>query len=200
MTGQTKLIVYVAGGLLAVVLGYFFLVSPGLNHVAELTTQEAATRAEVLRLEKQILAYRTAQSDLAKASNKGLLDETILNDKNLYLVIQELEAGSEATGSDHELKIEREFLDTPLPATPKSKVTTQTDLEEVPYTISAQNPSYLGFINFMEYLEHLPHYTEVSSIDLSYQTLDGGGKELTGVIKGVFLAKPNEPGNQSPQN
>jgi len=191
MTGKVKLITYAFGGLAIIAAAYFLVVSPALTKVSNLSAEELATRTEVMRLDQQILAYRTAQSDLSRATSKNLLFSSVVNDKNLFVPIEELELAVTNTNSSHQLKILRDSLAPgPAGAPAAAKVLDQVSVEEVPYVLTAQNADYGQMINLFKYLENLPHYTEVSEIDMSYQTEGELANQLTAVIKGVFLVKP----------
>jgi hypothetical protein len=194
MTAFSRFMVYIIGGFLLSIAIYLILLQPTLNRISNLSDTDKTSRAEITRLEKQIVAYRTAQADLSNAINKDLLYSFSLEDKKLNIVIEEMEAVARKTGSRYTLKILRDSLD-PLPETknrnaePKKKVTGQTELEEVPYTLTIQNNDYPRLVEFLQYLEHLPHFTEVSHMDVSFVDQGDAGPILTAIIDGVFLAK-----------
>jgi hypothetical protein len=202
MTGATRITTYVVGGVILCIAVFFFLVRPALNRVSGLNSEVQVTEAELNRLEQQILAYKTAQSDLSKATNKDLLFTTFVDDKNLHVPIEEMESVAKITGTEYMLKIHRDSIENaPVVdrrrassgATGQKKVTNQNVLEEIPYTLSVQNPSYTSMITFMKHLEHIPHFTEISGVDMTSE----GGEEgepilVTATINGVFLVKKNE--------
>lgn len=194
MKATTKLALYIGGGAVLAVAVYLFLLSPSLARISKLSEEELSTRTEIQRLEQQILAYKTAQSDLSKAVNKELLYTSVVDDKELYKPIEEMEDAIAETGSSHTLKILRSSI-RPDPNGAKQvfkKVTAQTDLEEVPYTLSVQNSDYTRLVNFFRYLEHNPYYTEVSKIDLSYLEDATTGQGFAAIIQGVFLVNKDE--------
>ncbi len=193
MSGATKLTAYVLGGAIVIGAVFILLAKPALNRVSQLSEKDRAGQAEINRLDQQILAYKTAQSDLSKAVDKDLLAAFVIDDKKLYEPIQEMENGGKRTGSSYQLKIERDSLEpqknTKGEVTTPAKVTKQNELEEVPYTLSVQNSSFIGVVNFMQYLEHIPHFTEVSDVLISINEDNG---QIDTILKGVFLAKKNE--------
>jgi hypothetical protein len=198
MTGYTKLVAYTVVGLIASACAFLFLVRPALDQVTKLSEEEGVTKAEIHRLEQQILAYKTAQSDLSKATNKDQLFNTFVDDKNLSIPIEELESKAKITGTTYELKINREFITEPQAdtrkattvrsAAPLKTVTIQKELEEVPYTLTVTNSSYENLVTFVKYLEHIPHFTEVSKMRLA--PVEGeGATGVAATIDGVFLVK-----------
>lgn len=208
MSGYSKLITYICGGIVLVAAAYFFLLSPALTRVSGLSSQEYGTRAEAERLELQINAYKTAQSDLSKATNKELLYATVIDDKKLYIPIEEIEAGAKATNTTYQFKIHRSSINETEEASaagagrraaaePRKKVTSQNLLEEVPYTLIVQNPSYVQMVTFLKYMEHIPHFTEVSKISMSMQPLPENERTVvTATIDGVLLVKKDEAAAQ----
>ncbi|MBX4187762.1 MAG: hypothetical protein KW793_01340 [Candidatus Doudnabacteria bacterium] len=206
MSGYSKLVTYILGGVALIAAVFFFLLNPALKRVASLANEQLQTKAEAERLEQQIMAYKTAQSDLSKAVNKELLYATVIDDKKLYIPIQEMEAGAKATESTYQLKILRDSIDdvTQADLAPAErrkvasgegfkKVTSQNLLEEVPYTLIIQNASYPQIMSFLKYLEHIPHFTEVSKISMSMQEIPETERlAITATIDGVYLVKKNE--------
>ena len=195
MSGYGKIISYSIGGALLTVAMYFFLIQPALEGVKKLAVEEQSTRAEVDRLEKQILAFRTAQSDLSKVVQKELLFSTIVEDKKLAIPIEEMEAAALITGTNHTLKILRDTLESVAGSRRAAAVSTDKpivghpQIAEIPYDLTVQNRTYKGLTDFFQYLEHLPHFTEVSNISISLQETETAGEILTASIKGVFLVK-----------
>ena len=191
MKSYPKLIFTVISGVVLAAALYMFVVRPALGRVNKLTEENRQTQAEIVRLDQQITAYKTARSDLAKAKDKGLLYSTILTDTTLFLPIEELEAAAAKTGSTHQLSILRDNLDEIKKGKKNeaARITSQTQLEEVPYVLSVQNTSYVDLLKFVQYLEKLPHFTEISKIEYFSQE---DTTEISATISGVFLAKKNE--------
>ncbi len=204
MTGYTRLITYSVSGVLLAGSLFVFVLKPALNRGAELAQEERTSKAELDRLDNQILAYKTAQSDLAKAVQKDMLSSVIVQETDLGIPIEEVEAGAKATGSTYQFKILRDSLSEEQEegqrrsarAAAAKRVLDQTEYEEVPYTLTVQNSSYTSLISFLKYLEHIPHFTEVSGVDMSWQESDEVPDFVSATINGVFLVKKNE---NSPQ-
>jgi hypothetical protein len=193
MTGYSKVISYVVVGAVVLVLAFMFVVMPALGQVEDLAEQERATRTEILRLDQQILAYRTAQTELARAEGKDLLFSSVVDDKKLYYAIELVEEAARSTGSTHELKILRESLaPTANVSASLDKITEQTALEEVPYMLTVMNASYSQLVDFFRYLENIPYFTEIGSFNASVEQTEFGGRIVV-TINGVFVVKPYAP-------
>lgn len=192
MRGLVKNIIILICGLLAAFLLVVFGIKPMLREVSALHDNIKQQKTELLTLDQQILAYKTAQSDLSKAVRKDEVNSAIPARETLVDAVKDLELAMLRSGSEHELKINDPELNQgkkPAPVT-----TGHPGVDEIPYTLLITN-SYIGVLDALSYLEHLPHFTEISKIDLSAETTTGSGSEavhtgrVIGNIQGVFFVK-----------
>ena len=187
--GKTTAIL-VAGLLISLLLIIFF-VSPQLSEVNFMNATVKEKKVELDRLEQQILAFKTAQSDLAKATRKDDILDSILIKEDLVDAVIDLENAASKSQTQEELEIkELGEKEKHVPVVSKPK-----DIEEVPYQLSTTS-DYAGIVNFLRYLEHLPHFTEISEISLQAETTGTGQNgvvihtgKIFGNLKGVFFIK-----------
>jgi type II secretory pathway pseudopilin PulG len=198
MNNYSRLISYVFAGLVLSAGIYFLAVRPTMLNVSTQIEEASAVRSQVVVLDQQILAYRTAQSDLSKAENRELLETFVVNDKNLHITIEEVERAAQATSTSYQFDIHRDEIGQSEAAGTQSqgaveevaKVTTQNLLEEVPYTLTVSNPNYAQLVRFFQYIENLPHFTEISNFVLSVQNdPDSNLSGVTAVADGIFLVE-----------
>lgn len=198
MSALTKLISFCLAGLIVSALLFVFLIKPALFDSAELNQQINAKKTELVTLEQQIAAYKTAQSDLSKAKRKDEVVSAIVKKEDLVLAVKSLELAASRTGTLEELNIE-EVEDKAKEKSPPV-ISAKSGLQEVPYQITITN-NFVGTINFLSYLEHLPQFTEVTLLTLAAEKQEsevpGGAPSYTGrvlgSINGVFFVTTSAP-------
>jgi hypothetical protein len=194
MKASVRNIIFFVCGVIASLILTLFVISPTLTDISQLNAQVTAQKTEVLTLDQQILAFRSAQSDLSKAVRKSEITSVISVKEDLTAAVLDLERAMNLSQiSDHLLQI-KEQTD-PKVAKPPPVISGHVAIEEIPYMLSFTT-SYLGVLNALAYLEHLPHFTEIFQIDLSAETLSGPGGEATHTgqvfanFSGVFFIRP----------
>ena len=195
MSALIRNIVIFVCGIIFTFLLIFLGIKPILNDVDGLYTKVKLQKTEVLTLDQQILAYKTAQSDLSKADRKEEIETAIPTRETLIEAVLDLELAMNLTGNDHDLQI-RDYTEATL-TKPDAITSGRRGIEEIPYTLSFTN-DYLSVLSALAYLEHLPHFTEISKIDLSAETVPG--PENTAIntgrvfsnIQGVFFIKTEQ--------
>lgn len=192
MKSFAKILITIAVGTLGCFIVYMLLIAPSTARTIALSDELRTKRQEEITLEQQALAFRTAQSDLSKATDKNKVLNAIVDKEHLVTAIQSLEAGANLTETVHELKINEEAPGKPKPV---QVLADKGGLTEVPYRISTIN-TYAGTIRMLEYLEHLPQFTEIYKINLSAELKDAANSSsptrtgrVLGSIDGVFLIK-----------
>ncbi|HYE22510.1 MAG TPA: hypothetical protein VD998_02890 [Verrucomicrobiae bacterium] len=196
MNSLTKLILVIVLGCVVITGLVLYLIKPSLGQVSKLNQNLRDKKTENKTLEQQILAFRTAQSDLAKASEKERIAAAIVDKETLAESIKVVENASDSTGSSHILSIEEE-LQAAAGATrgrggaqakaPANVISGKRGVGEVPYVLSVKN-DFIGLLNFIKYLEHSPHFTEISSFELRSEltSADSGAVSSTGQINGTL--------------
>ncbi|OGE74328.1 MAG: hypothetical protein A3I07_02660 [Candidatus Doudnabacteria bacterium RIFCSPLOWO2_02_FULL_42_9] len=185
----TKVLASMIFGAVIFILVVVFLALPGLNDLDGINADAKQKKIELEILENQIRAFKTAQSDLAKATRKEDIRNAFVAKEDLVVTVKEFELAGAVTNTKTTLNItELGSKDKPSSVTNKPK-----GVEEIPYTIDTVN-DYNGIVKFLDYLEHIPHFTEISKISLSSEVTNIGlDKIRTGVvfgqIKGVFFVK-----------
>lgn len=203
MNSKTKIAITVISGLLLSLIAVVFGFKPLLNNVRELNQTLSLKQSELLKIEKQIVEFKSAQSDLARATFKDDVYGTIVIREDLSLVLEDMEAAAEKTNTTESIQItesaEEEGNTRRNARNSEATATVFEDLvlsEEVRYTMNLSN-NYAGLVDFMQYMENLPHFTEFDRISLSsvVENLQGGNSrntgEITGTLEGVFLVKKN---------
>lgn len=197
MTSKTKIIATGAIGFLVFIGILVFAFQPLLSSVKVLNTDLSTKQSELDEINKQIVEFKSAQSDLAKATYKNDISDTIVVKEDLASAIKQLEEAADNTNTEEGIQI--------IDADPKvSGKAAQPDIfsslaksQEVHYAMSVKN-SFPGLVEYFQYLEHLPHFTEFDRITLNsvYEQLSlqqGGGTRNTGTVQGnvegVFLVK-----------
>lgn len=191
MNSLSKLAAICVCGIVGGILLAFLGVKPLLNTIGSLNQELSRKKIEVKTLEQQIAAFKTAQSDLSKVTDKETIFNTIVDKEDLVGPIQSVEAAAALTDTKQTIKIE-EQLD--AVAAPDDVVAGHTGITEVPYILSVEN-DYNGLIRYLKYLEHLPQMTEISKIEFVAEsaTRDRTTIYHTGqaaaTIRGVFFVK-----------
>lgn len=199
---RTKILITCTAGLAASVILVFVFIQPLLQSTRALNEELGYHQAELLKIEKQIEEFKTAQADLSRATFKEDIFNTIPIKEDLSVSIQDTEVAAGVTGTTQSIQI----LETP--AKPTGRLRGAVDAaaplfdklklsSEVRYTLTVQN-DFDGFVKYLQYLEHLPHFTEFSKITLNastenQSTRSGGITQnsgvITGTLEGVFLVK-----------
>lgn len=199
MTVFIKFISIILGGVISCGLMYAFILAPNLQRLVAVKSEMEAKRAELITLDRQLLAYQNAQQDLAAATAKDQILTLFKPKEELVGAVQNLERAAALSGTEHVLVISEPNPTTNVPNQTGPVVPNLAGLTEIPYRVTALN-DYLGTIEFLQYLEHLPEFTEISKIDLSAETIDsdtGNAKiytgRLFGSIDGVFFVKSSRP-------
>lgn len=195
MSGIVKFIAILIVGLLLSLSVYSFLVSPVLGQLSTLKNNLAAKKTELVTLEQQILAYKNAQSDLSKASEKNVIFNAFLDREQLVSAVKSLERAAALTATSSSLKINEPSSDTKPADRPQPVIANKEGLNEIPYRVTTFN-DFLGTIKFLAYLEHLPEFTEISKINLSAETSESDQTKtrvytgrVMGSIDGVFFTR-----------
>jgi hypothetical protein len=195
---SAKIFISAAVGLIVTVALFFFVFRPLLSDVKKLNKSLTDKHAESQELKDQIVEYKSAQSDLARATYKDDIFNTIVDKEDLSLAITDLEAAAVSTGVKESIQIrELEEGGSRRAAALKKSATLFDGLiltNEVEYTMNV-NGGFAEVVRFMQALENLPHFTEYSTVTLSTsaETLPQGGSrnsgDLTGTLEGVFLIR-----------
>ncbi len=193
MKAVTKLLIISVGGIAIFIALLFVFIKPTLRQVVSLHEDLRAKRAELKTLEQQILAYKTAQSDLSKVTQRDRVLQAIVETENIVFAIQDVENAATKSETTHTLTID----DYIAQGTKKSRaevVSGKIGIVEVPYDLLTKN-DYEGLIGFLQYLEHAPHFTEITAIraiaettQTSNNTIVQSGNIQTSV-EGVFFVK-----------
>lgn len=166
-------------GAAAALLLVFFAVKPVLSDVGTLHGLVVQAKTESLALAQQILAFKTAQSDLSKATRKDEIAAVIPAREGLTPAVLDLETAVKKANVDHTLQISNEVKG-----------------NQVLYELNTTS-DFLGALSLLSYLEHSPHFTEMQKINLSAETTQSTGSKAThtgrvlGDFKGVFFIKPS---------
>lgn len=190
MKAFPKLLITAVGWLVVTLAVYFFLVSGQISKVSMLNSELKAKKTEAAKLDQQIRAYKNAQSDLSRATQKERIVQTIPTKEDLVNAIVGVEKAAAKTHSEQTLKINEIAPDDKNKPAPVLK---NSGLEEVPYRLTVKN-DFAGLVNFISYLEHLPQFTEVSTINFSAELTQSGEQKVStggvfGNIDGVFVIK-----------
>jgi len=195
MNGLTRnLTIFISGFILSVML-VFFAIKPVLSDVSRLHDSIQQQKTESVTLDRQIRAFKTAQSDLSKASRKSEISTAIPAKETLVDAVKDLESAAAKTGVDHTLQI-RESTDPGLVKAPPV-VSNRNGISEVSYKLNAVS-DFAGIVRFLDYLEHLPHFTEISKINLSAETTEAANNKVNhtgrilGNFDGVFFIKASQ--------
>jgi hypothetical protein len=195
MKALTRIIsVSTIGAILSLLLA-LFVIRPILADVTVANESLKQKKTELTILDQQILAFKTAQSDLSKAARKDEIANAITPKESLVAAVQDLETAAAKTGTTQDLDVKD-----PDPAQPKvaDVIPGKKDIQEVSYILTTLN-DFAGTLNFISYLEHLPHFTEISKITLSAETRQGDKTStvvrtgrVIGSFNAVFFVKPSQ--------
>jgi Tfp pilus assembly protein PilO len=195
MTATTKLLIITVSGIISCILLGFLLIKPTLQKASSLNADLLAKKTEVKTLEQQILAFRSAQADLSKVTQRDRILTAIVESEDLVAAVQDIEAAAQKVNSTHKLTIDdnQDPRNAPAPV-----VKNKRGVKEVPYSLSMKN-SYEQLVEFLMYLEHLPHFTEISGMRIQAEvsgTAEGQLPQQTGnvnvTLDGVFFVKGEE--------
>ena len=200
MNSKTKIIVTIGAGILLTMAAIFFGFKPILASVKALNVTLAGKQAELNKIQRQIVEFKSAQSDLARATFKEDVYGTVVIREDLDQAIVDLEAAAEKTGTTESISIFEETQQKSAKKGAVQPVEVFSGLalsQEVRYNIAVSN-DFVGLVEFVQYMEHLPHFTEFDKITLNaiseQISLDRGGGVrntggVTGTMEGVFLVK-----------
>jgi hypothetical protein len=192
MKSLSKIIITSILGLVISVSLFVFLIKPTTRGLVESNATAVQKKTDLKTLEEQIIAYRNSQKDLARASERAKIIDSIVIKENLEIPVKEIEAAAVKTGVDEALKISEDSTNTKM--TRVAIVKNSKKIEEVPYTILSTS-DFTNVINFLQLIENLPHFSEVSKISLSAVTSTQSNLVTThtgnilGTIDGVFFIK-----------
>ena len=183
MKALTKNIVISSLGLVLFLGIAFFLVSPQISQVKTLNTALVEKKIEVETLQRQLQAFKTAQSDLARATQKERIANAILPKELMTNVIEQVENSALAVKASEDMSIDDPFINA---SAQPPMITGLSEVVEVPYRLTVVSGDYTPLIDFFSYLEHLPNFTEVSKMDLS---ASDDASEISVTIDAVFFSK-----------
>jgi DNA-directed RNA polymerase specialized sigma54-like protein len=163
MNSQGKVALVAILGLLISIGLFVFVIKPNLAKVEALNKDAVAKKSELKQLEEQITIYQNSQRDLAKATGKEIISNSLLERENLQYAIIEIEQAAATTQVEESMEILEQT--TTSKTAPKQLVSGKSFLDEVNYTVKTTS-DFMQLINFMKYLEHMSHFTEVSKITL----------------------------------
>lgn len=191
MKSFTKIIVFTVCGASISLLLVLAIARPVLDDVSATNKLVKQKKNELATLDQQIRAFKTAQSDLARATRKDEIVNIIVPKENLVLAVKDMETAAAKTGTVEALLMKE--ADLKGPKTPEV-ISGKQGMEETGYQLTTLN-DYNGTINFLAYLEHLPHFTEISKIILSAETQEASNSapahtgKIIGSFDGVFFIK-----------
>jgi ABC-type transport system involved in cytochrome bd biosynthesis fused ATPase/permease subunit len=196
MKALSRIILINIVGACATFLLVVFVVRPILGEVVSTNQTVKSKKSELNLIDQQILAFKTAQSDLSKATRKDEITNAIQPKENLVLAVHDLEAAAAHTNTTESLDV-KDPVSTADSAAPKNPdvVAGKQSIKEVPYALTTLN-DFSGTVNFLSYLEHLPHFTEISKILLTAETQESQQKtpvhtgKIIGSFNAVFFVKP----------
>ncbi len=198
MRALPKLILIVGlGG--AVGLGLvLYLIQPSLEQVVRLNEELKSKKIETKTLEQQILAFKTAQSDLAKATEKDRILGAITTREDLVGPVQNLELSATRSNTFHTLTIQDSLMK--QAGAPEQKLMTipLPGIKEVPFEVSIRN-NFTGVLDMLRYLENSQYFTEIVDLELvaELENTQGGGQVRTGQVignlNGVFYTSNETP-------
>jgi len=192
MKALTRIITITVIGVAVSMMLVIWVLKPVLSDVSTTNTAVKAKKSELVLLEQQILAFKTAQSDLSKATRKDEIANVIQPKENLVAAVKDVEAAAEKTGTTETLDLKQ--VDIAKEKTP-DVIPGKSGINEIKYSVLTLN-DFAGTVSFLSYLEHLPHFTEISKIILSAETQESSQKtrvhtgKVIGSFEGVFFVKP----------
>jgi hypothetical protein len=171
MKALTKLTIIAVGGLSAIIIIFFLMVSPTLDKVSRLNEEFAEKKTALSTLEQQARAYQTAKLDLSQATERDRITRTIVDKENLVIAIQNIEEGAIVTRTEEQMRITDRVenpkkVEEALVPIIKNKVL----IEEIPYRLELKN-NYVGLVNFLRYVENLPEFSEVVKLVFSAELI-----------------------------
>lgn len=207
MNSKTKIIALILVGIGLLGIALVFVFSPLSESVKKMNKDLSEKQTSLDEIKTQILEFKTAQSDLAKATYKKDVSDAIVIRENLAEVIVDLEEAAQLTNTTESIQI--------MEDDGTNKNQQQPDIfeslvlsQEVDYSMSVKN-SYEGLVEYFQYLEHLPHFTEfnrftITSVYEQIPVTQGGGTRNTGTVsgnvEGVFLVKNKDVQTQKSDN
>ena len=192
MKAISKIITILICGFTAISLLLFFAVGPAVSDVGKLHIAVKAGKTELLAIQQQILAFKTAQSDLSKASRKDEIGQAISTRETLVDAVKDMELALAKVSGEHDLQINDAV--NPKLAASAGVTTGRVGVDEIAYSLNVTT-DYPGILTFLAFLEHLPHFTEISKINLSAETAEVNNQKavhtgrVLGNFNGVFFVK-----------
>ncbi|HEX9503102.1 MAG TPA: hypothetical protein VF974_02150 [Patescibacteria group bacterium] len=178
MKNQTKIIAISLFGLIVSFGLVLSVVNPTLSKIDELNKAILIKIIEQKQLEEQITIFKNSQRDLARATGKQSISESVLKREDLQLAIQKIESAALATKVSESMAIVDETDPLKKGSVDKQLINGKSFITEVPYTLNVSS-DFRQLIDFMRYMEHLPHFTEVSRISLQ---ASGGSADSKGTF------------------
>jgi hypothetical protein len=162
----TKISAILIFGIVALILSVIFFTSPVLDEVNIVNAQVKQKQIELLELHQQIVAFKNAQADLAQATRKTDITQSVVLKEDLVIPVQDLEAAINKNAIDMVLQIKE-------PDTKEKFILSNpTGITQVSYGVTAIAPDFPSLINLFGYIEHMPHITEPTKIILSSEILN----------------------------
>lgn len=191
MKALSRNIAIFISGFIITMLIVLFAIKPVLSDVGSLHDGVKQQKTESATLDQQIRAFKTAQSDLSKATRKDEVADAIPTRETLVDAVKDMESAVAKSGVEHTLQI-KESVD--ADNKPRPVVANRNGIDEVTYRLSTVS-DWGGLIKLTQYLEYLPHFTELSKISLSAETTEGQSNKVNhtgrvlGNFDGVFFIK-----------
>jgi hypothetical protein len=185
MKSISKILMISAICLVVTVSVFVLLIQSSVQTLTEINSEAVRKKTDLKTLEEQIVAFRNSQKDLAVASDREKIIQSIVVKENLEVPIKKIEEAAVKSNSDQSLLIrENDMAGTGDSFHPMIK--SKGNVEEVPYTISSTT-NFLNLIKFLQYVEHLPNFSEVSSLSLSAIAGTTTGKDSQATHSGNIL-------------
>ncbi len=191
MKSLSKVIVISSIGVFVSLLIIVFLIKPILGEIIGINKDVTDKKLESDTLDQQITAFKTAKVDLAKATRKQEIIDSIVPKESLVVAVKDMELAAAKTGTTTSLSIKEIDQKNKLPEVISGKQASS----EVQFELTSFN-DYIGTINFLSLLEHSPRFVELYKIVLTPETLQGtAGQEavrtgrVLGTFDGIFVIK-----------
>ncbi len=162
----TKISAILIFGILALIFSVIFFASPVLDEVNTVNAQVKQKQIELLELHQQIVAFKNAQADLAQATRKADITQSVVQKEDLVIPVIDLEAAVNKNATDMVLQIKE-------PDTKEKFILSNpTGITQVSYGITAIAADFPSLVNLFGYIEHVAHITEPTKITLSSEILN----------------------------
>ena len=194
MKSYTRIILILAGGIIVSLVLILLVIGPAIGEVKSDNAEVISKKAELVTLDQQIKAFKTAQTDLAKATRKVDIAQAIPTRNDLVLAVKDLESAAISSNSSENLLL-TESKDSKTP----SVIPARAGISQISFRVASVSESFVDALNFISLLEHLPHFGEITKFNLSAdstaaenaQTVRSG--KIIGNFDGVFFIKASNP-------